>query len=743
MKNILKDLSLSKKISSIVIFIIAMFSIVLIGLVLEINGLYGNMKEYNDEKVKLLEEEVNLYRAVNDIYNINGEIIITALNDISKVQPLTKELDKEIAEVQQNISDVYSQAVLLYGNDNEYVKSIEIIEGEISELIDISLAIKEAVLKEDIDKLATTAQTNIFDSATDDILGIMLTLKNQTYSANDFFNISIFTIIFIIISISLFITWRLNKWLKYRLNNVVENVENLANGQFNLITATNSLDEIGQIERKISETSEIIEEAIEEIKNATYQNVELGITLPTVNYDKFNGEYKELARRIDGIFIETSENIKVLIEALVQVSKGDFSIQLEEFKGDKKVVSDVYKVIVDNLNLIGDEITNLAECAIDGDLSVVIDETKYNGAWRDVIFKLNTLVTAVAEPFTELNGALSSLKEGDLSISINGEYNGIYNNTKEDFNATISLLKFYISEISDVLYKIANDKRLDVSLDDDFEGDFAEIKLAINSIIDILNNRFKTIYSISSDVKESSEELTQSNIKIATGATEQLSTITQLNEYLNDINNGVQDITTNTEKASEKAKDAKEYAVEGDSKMKEMLQAMTEIKVASDNISNIIKVIDDIAFQTNLLALNASVEAARAGQHGKGFAVVAEEVRTLASRSKEAAKETSILINESLDKVELGNNLAVETADSLIEIVDNASEVSMLLNDISTYFTVQTKAIDEITSNLQMFKETVEINTNVSERGAEISKELLETSENLSKVISSITFKED
>jgi len=228
---------------------------------------------------------------------------------------------------------------------------------------------------------------------------------------------------------------------------------------------------------------------------------------------------------------------------------------------------------------------------------------------------------------------------------------------------------------------------------------------------------------------------------LSQGATEQASAIEELTASLEEVSSQTKLNAKNAGEANELAEIAKSNAEHGNRQMQEMLKAIEEINVASSNISKIIKVIDEIAFQTNILALNAAVEAARAGQHGKGFAVVAEEVRNLAARSANAAKETTDMIEGSINKTEGGTRIANETAKALNEIVGNISKVSDLVSNIAMASNEQASGVEQINQRIMQVSQVVQTNSATAEESAASSEELSGQASLLREMVGKYTLK--
>lgn len=250
----------------------------------------------------------------------------------------------------------------------------------------------------------------------------------------------------------------------------------------------------------------------------------------------------------------------------------------------------------------------------------------------------------------------------------------------------------------------------------------------INQVIDGVGEGAEQVASASAEISSSSQSL-------AEGATEQAASLEETSSSLEEMTSTVQQNADNAGQAQQLSTVAKDTAVKGASSVNKMIVAVNEINSSSVEVSKIIKVIDEIAFQTNLLALNAAVEAARAGEHGKGFAVVAEEVRNLAGRSAEAAKQTSALIEESTAKAKMGSELATESGEVLSEIVGNTTKASDLIAEIAAASREQAEGINQVTKAVTQMDQVTQQNSAFSEETASASEELSSQAEGLKDLV--------
>ncbi|WP_321368708.1 HAMP domain-containing methyl-accepting chemotaxis protein [uncultured Desulfuromusa sp.] len=332
-----------------------------------------------------------------------------------------------------------------------------------------------------------------------------------------------------------------------------------------------------------------------------------------------------------------------------------------------------------------------------------------------LFFMLRKLIVT---PLNKIKSFLSDIGHGHLTNRLNMNQQDELGETARTLDDLAESLN---SEVVGPLQQLANgDLTFTVSPHDKHDT----LRHAIKKLGEDLNRMIADLQVAGQQIDNGSTQVSDSAQLLSDGAAQSAASVEEIGSSLQEIGDQTNTSAEHAQEANLLSASARDAANTGSARMTEMIGAMSEINIAGQNISKIIKVIDEIAFQTNLLALNAAVEAARAGQHGKGFAVVAEEVRNLAARSAKAASETAELIEGSVEKTTKGTEIAERTGEALEEIVGSIGKVTDLIAEIAAASSEQAQGISQVNIGLQQIDQVIQQNTASAEESAATSEEL-------------------
>lgn len=354
--------------------------------------------------------------------------------------------------------------------------------------------------------------------------------------------------------------------------------------------------------------------------------------------------------------------------------------------------------------------------------------------------KSKAMVKGIENDLSLLIDASTEIANGNVHVSIDYDYDNEIGKVAKQLKNAVNSLVYYIDKISEVMSTMA-DGHFNIEFEKDFEGDFKDIQAAIESFSLKISDSMNEIMEVSTMVSSGASQLAGAGQALAETVSDQADIVEDLSVTVNNITDEISGNSSDAENISNEVKEVVENIVAGNKKMQEVVVAMNDISDSSQEISKIIDTINSIADQTNLLSLNASIEAARAGEAGKGFAVVATEVSQLAGQTVQASQSTADLISNSLRSVEIGINVANETAkelDAMVEQVQGIADKVKLIADAST---VQARSVKDMSNNIGQITEVGHTNAATSEESLALSYEMSDHAESLKNLVAKFELK--
>ena len=448
---------------------------------------------------------------------------------------------------------------------------------------------------------------------------------------------------------------------------------------------------------------------------------------------KSKDEVGQTITAINSLLASVDQSLNESNQVVSALAQGDFSRRIEgDYVGDLAALKKGVNRSVENIVAVMTQISGAMEALSKGEFDYKFSATG-EGEYAQIMSFAQQAMAQTDQLIAEINRAMAAMQAGDYQAHIDVEAHGQLALMRDRVNDSIATLDKAIKDITRIVVA-QSEGDLTQQITNEYQGDLDVLKQAINRSLAQLAAMVDQSIQASMVVRSASDEVAKGALDLSQRVQQQAAALEQTSATMDEMNEAIQNNTENTDTASKSALEIKQQAAQGQQVMTQTIQAMGEIEAASQQIADIVHLIDSIAFQTNLLALNASVEAARAGEQGRGFAVVAGEVRNLAQKSAESAKNIKLLIDSSVEKVNNGTQLATDLEQRLAMMADSINQVTGMIEQIASASGQQAEgigqvhqAINEIDSVTQQNAALVEQTSAAAESMSDQATQLEET----------------